>query len=304
MNDITPLFLPSKFDQYSLNKNPHLNPSLKTNLDALILDERFSNGWVSSGGKDNILQHASLPHYIVKASKPSDTPGFYRDANFYRLRKADKIQRCILKNSFQNEVVLPEKYLYESVDGQKYVVVEKLQLTLIEVPYTFAEAKILACIVLDAGLADIQKVNILRDSAGKLALIDTEPTYRKFKKASYLGGSSECSFLERMQGLTYLKAKSIPEAGSLIESLMTKLHLKYIAIKVTKLIVVCSLAGLLSAGCLYFGVPALVLYTVYAVRGLGISYTLCDLLYALYIKNIVKGDCEKLVESIKNAPHF
>lgn len=295
--------LPRKFDQYSLNKQPELNPALKNSLDNLSTGRYIlgpfatPNGWRPIGGKGHIVEHASLPGYIIKGHKPVTEAGAYRDSNFYRLRKADRIRRSVAKHNLGDKVVVPQKYLYESRHGEKIIVVQKLALTPITGLFTLEEAKTLSHIAADAGLSDAFKGNIMRNSDGKLAIIDTEPVYRVLKKTTY--NPFDLHFLEKVSGLCLIKEQSVPEAAAHIDSLITKEHLKIVAVKVMKCAAIIFALTAVVGACVYFAMPVALIAVASAVALLVSSFCLLSIIGTVVMKGLALQGIEISINDLK-----
>jgi len=140
--------------------------------------------------KEHMAVHKRLPDLVIKASKLGRD--YYEpDQNIYRVRRAHKIQRFIVRNGFRT-LVVPEKHLYQH-GGIWYVVAPKLPVNL-EVsfksepgkqhrPLTPEEAKEVALVCREGLLENAQKGHLVRlINNDRVCLIDTEPGSRNFKK--------------------------------------------------------------------------------------------------------------------------
>lgn len=219
-------------------------------------------------------------NYIIDAGKwvlklPRTDMPTAADSHIYRVRKAEKIRNYIQKNHLENDLVVPKKYLYWKESEQKfYTVAEKLDLSeevvetaSIEVENSFkqfshiggqievlasqnckkrslnpVQAKALAELSI-LGYTDLTYNNLYFTKDGKVAIIDTEPVKRLFKKAIksspifyIFGNMSITKCQQALVGIAKLKVSiNNPEALKAVEKVERNHALWNIALSITKI---------------------------------------------------------------------
>lgn len=204
----TPATLPLKFSPYVLGSSQCSAPSgTKEEIDAVFRQPlvNLKSNYIFDAGK-----------WILKLNR-ADNIVTTEDSFLYRIRKADKVRRHINQNGLQNDLVVPQKFLYWN-EGQRrfYVVCQKLPLssdvvqptkeaynaylvdkqsvmkvggqlkslmdgTSTQRPLTPAQAKGLAELAV-LGYTDQSYNNVFFTPDGKVAIIDTEPVKRFLNK--------------------------------------------------------------------------------------------------------------------------
>lgn len=194
-----PLTLSSKFDSQILNKATEPEKrELKRKLDGIFSKTQgyilgVWNGFSSlTPTRTYIVEHPELPGWVIKGPRfhGEVTP----DTHIYRVRKALRIDNIIKKYGF-TEVVVPEKYLYQYknewvVVARKLNLDPKAKITAVKCnpvydtykPLNPKAAKELAIICFEGRFDDLKEDNLLYTIDGKIALVDTEPFNRYFRK--------------------------------------------------------------------------------------------------------------------------
>ena len=209
--------LPKKFYPYLLG-HAECKATYKNEIDAV-----FQKPLRPLVQKPQDGQYAVRPYifdagnWFLKLNR-TDQANIRPDTVLYRVRKAAKIEKFILENHLQNQFALPKKHLYWHLEEKRfYVVSEKLQLSnevaepvnaQIEQQFTQAagqvhgqaealangvskrsitaeQAKNLARMCLELGYTDLSYNNLYFNQEGKVAIIDTEPVQRTFKKTIF-----------------------------------------------------------------------------------------------------------------------
>lgn len=210
--------LPSKFNPHILNHmQGHAVMAIDQNFANLgkIFDKKQGFQWI--GGKSHVMTHPELPNWIIKGARfhNNDIPTTW-DTHIFRVRKATRIQNIIQKREFK-EVTVPKKYLYQHNNLNWYVIAEKLDIDeritlnkqhpsekkLKSRALTDNQAQAIAYLCFEGNLGDIHKENLVftKDNAltrevGKIAIIDTEPTDRAYKK----------QYAKRLRWIPHLKS--------------------------------------------------------------------------------------------------
>jgi hypothetical protein len=248
----------NKLDQHSLNSHPELNQPLKKDLDSMgkIPDRETSlsfNLWGRDGAfsrvgnKDHILRNSTIPGWFIKRQRSDEianNPNFRSDTNLYRVRSAAKISAVTAKNGDNGLIVVPKEYVYTTRTGEQIVVSEEIQgqtLTYRD-KLNANEAEALCRIITQTNFSDINADNFLRTPDGKLAIVDTEPVARGFKKAanrgilSFLFGRfANVDVKIKTEAFTALTRFSKPEALPLIQKAQSRYMWKQTAIAVAKI---------------------------------------------------------------------
>ena len=207
---VTPsLVLPKKFDSSNLNKiaaSDNVDASLVTLKNTL--DHIFTSSVLHPfGDREYVYSHHDIPKWIVKSNRTGPLAGaMLPDTNAYRVRKARKIERIIEKHKLHDHMVVPKKYTYTDPTGKTHVIAQKLDIDtnravskkwneFIDLgaipgeskkahtsPLTPEQAEGLARCAFDAELTDLSLGNLHLTRDGKVAVLDTEPIKRGWKK--------------------------------------------------------------------------------------------------------------------------
>lgn len=195
--------LHSKFQPFLIG-SPTCTANIKAEIDAVFQKPLtlLKNNYIFDAG--NWVLKLGRTGSIVTTS----------DTHLYRVRKAEKIRSYIHQNNLEDHIAVPQKYLYwHAIQNQFYVVAEKMNLSPevaqpasqeIEANFkrcgalyggqmgaldqgaskrslTPVQAKALAELSI-LGYTDLTYNNLYFTQDGKVAIIDTEPLKRSFKK--------------------------------------------------------------------------------------------------------------------------
>ena len=208
------------------------------------------------------------------------------DTHLYRIRKAEKIRTYLHRNHLENDLMVPEKYLYWNENEKRfYAVAKKVPLSdevVKPIPefessleagapilggqaqafvdgkqqraLTLVQAKALAelCVL---GYTDLSYNNFFFTVDGKVAIIDTEPHKRALKKATFnskigywLGDKGSMLAQQAISGMARLKLVCTdPSALKEVE----KIEQKHALWSMTKLIGKIAVGILIIYGALY-----------------------------------------------------
>ena len=184
LENLKPKFLPF------LIGSPQCPAKIKTEIDEIFREKLFAPL------KDAHVFDAG--NWILKGERAALLTA--PDTHLYRVRKAEKVRNFIRDNHLEDHLEVPNKYIYWHREESKfYVVAERLNLSN-EVPkpasteleeilcknkpqrsLTVVQAKSLAELSF-LGLTDLSYNNLLFTQEGKVAIIDTEPVKRAYKK--------------------------------------------------------------------------------------------------------------------------
>ena len=208
--EMTPYNLPSKFNPYFVGHPESIIPQgtvqsirrcfAEATRSQLIPGIFEAGDWIFKG----IRERQPDPPAVATTT----------DTHLYRVRKAEKIRKYIIANNLEGSFAVPLKYIYwNPSEGKFYVVCEKLELSeeVAECPiqemasdlredadkfggqtlaykngkpqraFTPEQARGLAELC-RLGYTDLAYDNIFFTADGKVAIIDTEPVKRYFKK--------------------------------------------------------------------------------------------------------------------------
>lgn len=245
--------------------------------------------------KDNVYD---FEKWIIKAPRRGflSTP----DTHLYRIRKAEKIRAYIQKNGLEEHIAVPKKYLYYKKDEQRYyVVAEKLDLSaeivgiessLLEEDLksttepgqlealrrgakkrslTSIQAKALAELSI-LGYTDLTYNNMYFTKDGKVALLDTEPQKRLFKKT--LQSSFICrwlidkkSILSRQSIIGFAKLKMWTDEFSALKAVQ-KVERNHVIWALTQLVTKIAIFSLV-----IYSIPAIGIITTALKIGLSLK---------------------------------
>lgn len=260
---INPSTLPSKFHPFLIG---HAKCAFKgeEEIDQLSRSDQLKQI------KNNVFDAGK---WIVKGER-ADGLLMAPDTHIYRVRKAEKIRKFITENHLEEEFIVPQKYIYWSKELSKfYVISEKLELrdAVAEPADAEIEAFFKTCSVAGGqflnlangkqkitlsdsqartlaqlaflGYTDLTYNNMHFTKDGKIAIIDTEPLKRLFKKQlktvlnQLFGERLSVVTQQAITGTAKLKLYSTDSAKKEIEKVETKNVIRAVAILVSKLAV-------------------------------------------------------------------
>ncbi|MEI8301439.1 MAG: hypothetical protein WCG10_07540 [Chlamydiota bacterium] len=222
--------LPKKFYPYLLG-HAECNATYKNQIDAVFQQPLRPLAQNPQEGQFAVRPYIfDAGNWFLKLNR-TDQPNIRPDTVLYRIRKAAKIEKFIIENHLENQFILPKKNLYWHPQEQRfYVVSEKLQLSnevaeplnaQIEQEFkynadqahgqaealangapkrsiTADQAKNLARMCLELGYTDLSYNNLYFNQEGKVAIIDTEPVQRTFKKTIFSFWVFRCGLADRV----------------------------------------------------------------------------------------------------------
>lgn len=217
-----PTNAPAKMKPFILGdddcKSNHIFNTVK---ECFLNKEDVKNGYVFKGtakGNTYFFKRKRKLSRIEKEVNPVMESTITPDSPAYRVRKAEKVRRWIKENGYENDICVPQKYLYwDTVDDEWYSVAEvvdlseevasvnskdsktfKASISLInegqcveykkgkhirkERSFTERQARALAELSFKAGYTDMSYNNLFFDKQGRVAIIDTESILRGCKK--------------------------------------------------------------------------------------------------------------------------
>lgn len=289
--------------------------------------------------KDNIYTLEGLDGWIIKEGRTDlqTTP----DTHLYRIRKAEKLRRLCRSFGFANEVEIPRKYIHIRPNGQAVVVAQKLDLSdrvvridretadaclpqlqsgsrersIISranngddektVALTTRQCQILATLAFsNAEFHDISFANLFLTKTGKLALVDTEPVKRAWKKNNLGNRLAKLFFTSKtaiavIQGLiATAKLKTFAATTEEAKKAITKIENKNIVIAIAKIVTKIAVVAFVAYACMAF-IPAgflfaAIKYTVVAMSGVNILTTAINILAILNITRLNRKGIEGL----------
>lgn len=265
--NITMDSLPHKFYPFLLG-HPSCPSKIKEEIDKVFEKPLvpLKSNYIFDAGK-----------YVLKLER-TDGSLTTPDTHMYRVRKAEKIRKYIVKNHLENQLMVPEKFLYwRETDRKFYVISEKVCLSdevaklvsdSVEILYkqggqtlggqiaalaankpkrnlTPEQAKGLAELSV-LGYTDLTYNNAYFTLDGKVAIIDTEPIKRSLKKImfknkfTWMGDKGALLSQQTISGIAKLKLYCADEKALREVETVEKKHVVWsIAKLVGKIALVC-----------------------------------------------------------------
>ncbi len=293
--------------------------------------EKIFENFDQSAPIDNKENIRDCGAWVVKNSRAQFGVFTTADTHLYRVRKALKVKKYISENHYDNEIAVPDKYIYfNPKDEQLYAVCKKLNLSNeiagIESPawesylkegysrsgqvqalrdgkpkrnLTFTQAKASAELSF-LGYTDFNYTNLYFTQDGKLAILDTEPFNRALKKTlcsglkGYFFDKVALHAQQAIEGIARLKHYCTdPKAMQVVKQIERNNALWNIAKLVTKITLI-ALVGvsIIALMSKISLIGAVALITLVSLKEIVLFYQLNNLCLAWYHSS--KGNLNKL----------